>query len=261
MMNDNKKRLWDNYEDALFALVMNDFAEIEGEKLRVENERLKQDLSIQVPKAFDQKCLKLIRAEYARSQRTQLMRSAKKVFTRFAVVAAILALLGISVCAVFPSVRRAFLNAAIEITDRATIFTFTDRVESDAPPSSQVNSETPITFGNYQLTWLPEGYEEVETTFNGKYQTVTYANADVSNEFIMLTLFTQSGPVLNVDTEDAQIENISVNGNTAMLVTKGNSIKVLWTDEKTGVFLCVLARGVSETATLSFVNGLIPLDQ
>lgn len=43
MSGENRQQLLENYEDALFALLMDDFAEREGEKLKAENERLKQD--------------------------------------------------------------------------------------------------------------------------------------------------------------------------------------------------------------------------
>ena len=56
MSGENRQQLLENYEDALFALLMDDFAEREGEKLKAENERLKQDPAAQPPEELDQKC-------------------------------------------------------------------------------------------------------------------------------------------------------------------------------------------------------------
>lgn len=265
LSGENRQQLLENYEDALFALLMDDFAEREGEKLKAENERLKQDPAAQPPEELDQKCRRIIRAEYAKAQRKRLAHSAgsvfAKVFTRIAVAAAVISVLCISAYAAFPAVRRAALNTVIEITDRAAIFTFTDRAEDETEPSEREDQTEKPTLANYQITWLPEGYTEVDTQINRNYQDATYAGDDTLREFIMLTLFTGSGPVLSVDTENAQIERVLVNGNDAMLVIKGNSIKVLWTDEKTGMFLCVLTRNISEESALTFARGLIPLDR
>ena len=38
-----RERLLEEYEDSLFALIMDEFAEEEGKRLLEENERLKQD--------------------------------------------------------------------------------------------------------------------------------------------------------------------------------------------------------------------------
>ena len=56
LSGENRQQLLENYEDALFALLMDDFAEREGEKLKAENERLKQDPAAQPPEELDQKC-------------------------------------------------------------------------------------------------------------------------------------------------------------------------------------------------------------
>lgn len=89
MSGENRQQLLENYEDALFALLMDDFAEREGEKLKAENERLKQDPAAQPSEELDQKCRRIIRAEYAKAQRKQLAHSAgsvfSKAFTRIAV--------------------------------------------------------------------------------------------------------------------------------------------------------------------------------
>lgn len=114
------------------------------------------------------------------------------------------------------------MNTVIEITDRAAIFTFTDRAEDETEPSEREDQTEKPMLANDQITWLPEGYTEVDTQINRNYQDATYAGDDTLREFIMLTLVTGSGPVLSVDTENAQIERVLVNGNDAMLVIKGN---------------------------------------
>ena len=54
------EELQDNYEDALFALLMDEFAEREGERLLEENERLKSDPDIVISDELDRQCIKKI---------------------------------------------------------------------------------------------------------------------------------------------------------------------------------------------------------
>lgn len=51
----SKEQLWEDYEDALFAILMSKIAEFEGERLYEENERLKRNPAAEVPPEFDRK--------------------------------------------------------------------------------------------------------------------------------------------------------------------------------------------------------------
>jgi len=51
----SKEQLWEDYEDALFALLMDKVAEDEGVRLYEENERLRRDPAAEVPPEFDRK--------------------------------------------------------------------------------------------------------------------------------------------------------------------------------------------------------------
>lgn len=58
---DRNDRLYSEYEDALFALLMDKVAQEEGARLLEENERLKDDPDAAVPPELDQKTLETIR--------------------------------------------------------------------------------------------------------------------------------------------------------------------------------------------------------
>ena len=51
----SKEQPWEDYEDALFALLMDKVAEDEGVRLYEENERLRRDPAAEVPPEFDRK--------------------------------------------------------------------------------------------------------------------------------------------------------------------------------------------------------------
>jgi len=57
------EKLVERYEDALFALMMEDVAETEGEKLQELNEQLKRDPSAEIPRELDERCIRTITSE------------------------------------------------------------------------------------------------------------------------------------------------------------------------------------------------------
>ena len=62
------ERLREQYEDALFALLMEGVAESEGEEALRLNEELKKDPNAEVPKDVQKRCEKTIRSAFAQKQ-------------------------------------------------------------------------------------------------------------------------------------------------------------------------------------------------
>ena len=54
-----REQLQEQYEDALFALLMDELARSEGEKLLEENERLKQEPDADIPDDVMKRCCKV----------------------------------------------------------------------------------------------------------------------------------------------------------------------------------------------------------
>lgn len=63
-----REQLQEEYEDALFALLMYDVAELEGRHAAEENERLLNDPNARVPEDLDRKCLQLINRHFLRKK-------------------------------------------------------------------------------------------------------------------------------------------------------------------------------------------------
>lgn len=69
-----REQLQDEYEDALFALLMYDVAQLEGQRAEAENERLQNDPNAEVPEEVNQRCLRTIRRYFFKKK---LLRIAK----------------------------------------------------------------------------------------------------------------------------------------------------------------------------------------
>lgn len=64
----SREQLQEEYEDALFALMMDYVAEVEGKRLLAENEALKNNPAVQIPESLDQRCLQTIQRAFLRKK-------------------------------------------------------------------------------------------------------------------------------------------------------------------------------------------------
>lgn len=204
-----RENLQEQYEDALFALLMDDLAWQEGERLLEENERLKNDPDAEVPEEVMARCRRVINREFAKKQASKVGRTSWNVLKRVAAVACVTVLLFTVALAASETVRINTLNLVISVFDRYTDYSFV--------PTSEVSADTAIS--GYEVGWVPEGFVLTEQDHN-QYRTWNYYERD-SNEVLRVTLETFSeGAVTSVDTEDAVVEEITINGQSITLVTK-----------------------------------------
>ena len=159
-----REELRDNYEDALFALLMDEFAEREGERLLEENERLKLDPDIVISDELDRRCIKTI----AKGKRRKVKYAAYRMISRVAVaVLAVVVLFGTAYAA-FPEVRIRTLNLIIELSDQAASLTMggaNNSMQNDDGASAELNEDG--TLRGYRLPEIPEGTIQTQVYLPG----------------------------------------------------------------------------------------------
>ena len=74
-----RQKLQDAYEDALFALLMEDVIEEEGKRLAEENEQLKNDPSAAVPEELHERCVETIHRAFGKGYKKEKRRKTGKV--------------------------------------------------------------------------------------------------------------------------------------------------------------------------------------
>ncbi len=252
-----REKLQEAYEDALFALLMEDVIEEEGQRLTEKNEQLKQDPSAAVPYELNERCMKTIHHAYGQRYRKEknkrIGRSFTRAFSRAAAVVVICMLLFSVAYAVSPDIRVATLNLLIDISDVKTILS----VESnDAPQASYDNSEAAQAvyeqFG-YRIPEMPEGFELADSTIINISANLKYENNSGSS--INLKFVKTSGGEYSTDTESAlRIENISINGLNGLLVSKDNWIRITWTNTDQNVFVSIIGTEVAEDLLWNIIN-------
>ena len=106
----SRKDLMEQYEDAMFSVMMDEIMSEEGRELLKENERLKADPDFVIPEEVDRRSLKTIARYFSKQKRTRAAHAVWRVFQRISVAAFTAMLLFTGIYAVSPEVRTVTLN-------------------------------------------------------------------------------------------------------------------------------------------------------
>jgi len=247
----SREILYENYEDALFALLITEVAEEEGRLYLEENDKLNQDTSAEFPETLDKKCHRVIKHEYLRNNRRKVLRIARRVVNKVAVVALISLLLFTTAYALVPEFRVRTLNMLIEITDIATLLT----INGDA---GNITSEEPKSeFFGYVLPNTPDGFIIADQGSDSRSVWITYKNDE--GAVITINICGSFTSVYAVDTEDADnVEQIEIHGYEGLLIEKLNRVHIVWGDIDKGKYINVTCINLDKDTVLSLANSMHP---
>lgn len=228
-----KEKLRDNYEDALFALLMESVMEEEGKKLLQENERLKADPEFEVPEEASRRCVKAIKKAFAKKNGKAAGKVIYRTFSKVAVVAVLCGLLFTAAYAAIPDVRVKTLNLLIETSDVATRLTIAG--EGSAANMGKPRpgaAEGGVILLGYQFPDAPDGFV-LNSARSGSGAMTAWSFFQNENgatiEYLVHSFPTETP--LEVDSEDADLVlDIMVQNHAGMLVKKGNRTDIAWVD-------------------------------
>ena len=264
------ERLREQYEDALFALLMEGVAESEGEEALRLNEELKKDPNAEVPKDVQKRCEKTIRSAFAQKQLRATGRTAARWLTKVAVVAVLGGLMFTAAFALSEDVRVATLNALIQVMDDRTQITFNDQLGQENQSATNVNPD-PQYSNSIELEWLPEGFQLESSESNDMRERITYANSVGALIEVTVTPY-ESGLTYNFDTEDSAQSTVTVQGHPATLYTASEDMirlrytnqnmpdiwsdqTLLWIDEEIQIIIKIFANNLTENELLRLADG------
>lgn len=230
-----REQLQEQYEEALFALLMDEVAVIEGQKALEENERIKNDPSARVPEEIDIHCRKLIERRFTSKTIRQVGHTTYIAFRRVAVVALVGAMLFGATFAASPTLRRNTLNLLIEVSDIDTSLRLRGTQESLAP-----------TISSFIVGWIPEGFQLVSENRDRFSTGARYESENGGFIDIYLDYRGVENGVFSIDTEDAAVQRVNINGNTALLIEKEQEFHIAWLDEERTCFIDIFAKGITE---------------
>lgn len=267
----NREQLWEDYEEARFALLMDALAEAEGEEALRLSEALNRDPEGALPPEVDRRCEAVIREAFVQRRLHATGRTAVRWLTKVLVAAMLGAVMFAAAFALSEDVRVATLNAVIEVMDDRTQITFEgaggDAGGTAAPPAEGTAAEEWTDPDGIALEWVPEGFE-LEKDQSDK---VTYRN-DAGDEILVTVDQYSEDLVYTFDTEDRTAKTVEVQGHQATLYTATENklqltnellgtefwsdMIVVWMDDANQEIWFVSATNLTEEEMLRLAEGV-----
>lgn len=285
-MDKEYEALLENYEEAMMRLVMYRVAQEDGKQLLEEAEQLEAS-GFEVPKEFDEKCLKLIREASApmgqkpiqllngshRSETRTRSHPRLRMVGRMALAAVLAAALLFTVaCAASPKFREGVLQFFTRVEEIGTYFTFYSNGADTPAPS--VSSPLIIKDGMpFEFTYIPEGYEiNIREAFDGGVFGTDYLciyvdpNNDPNNFIFEINCIGEETGVL-LDTEDAQVTEMKIRGYDGYHIQKihsisgRNIISYVWFDLENELMFQYTSVGISAEESSRIFDSIVIYSQ
>lgn len=271
----NREQLWEDYEEARFALLMDTLAEAEGEEALRLSEALNRDPKGALPPEVDRRCEAVIREAFVQRRLHATGRTAVRWLTKVLVAAMLGAVMFAAAFALSEDVRVATLNAVIEVMDDRTQITFEgaggDTGGTAAPPAEGTAAEDGLEYHyNIALEWVPEGFE-LEGGIEGGSDLVSYLSPVDGLLEVSVTPYSQSS-VYNLNTEGCTKQEITVQGHPAELYVTGeemlqkrfsmtgfdiwSDMMIYWIDENNRVIVQIDATNLTEEEMIRLAEGV-----
>lgn len=223
----SRDKLIENYEDALFALMMDTMAQSEGTRLLQENEALQADAGATVPPEIHKHCLKTIRSGLVRRNSVVSFCTTGRLLGRLTAAVFITAALFTAAFASSSSFRTGTLNLLMDIDAELVQWSF------------ETEDDTTLDTVSLELLWLPDGYvleEEANSVFSS---TLTYRNSS-GGKIRISSLKGSHTAMEQTDKEDADYwDECIIHGASAVVIKKGSKISISWFDPNYAVLIDV----------------------
>lgn len=232
-----KEKLYEQYEDAFFALLMEEVAEAEGTELLEKNEQLQADPNAAVPEIVTKRCLNVIENHYRKSKRRQTARHAAHVLNRVAMVILVPILLFAFVFAASETVRVKTLNFVIEEFHDGTAFFFQSE---DTAQDSAFPDVLSIALQSVPKDFSLVSYQEDRVSDYYVFQNA--ADAEIS---IRIWRLQGENATVQIDTENADVQYEDIFGQNIMIVHKNEVYQIAWICEDQQYMMVVRGINVS----------------
>lgn len=255
------EQLRTEYDEALFALLMEDAMQTEGHALWMENERLKTHSDASISPEADARIYAAIAAAYRNKRRQAKAVKIRRFFSRSLAAIFIAAVLVSIGCAVNPQVKARTQILMTKVTEKATILFASDGTDIDELDGESEDSQCELEHLDYELTYIPAGFYQYSEYDTEHFNCQEFKNEDNDNAQITVMISHSHGNMLSsMDTENADvIENININGNNGLLVIKGSRIHIETYDVNAMDFIEVIGMDTDKETVIKIAEGIQPI--
>lgn len=240
-----QEMLYEQYNDALFRLLMHSVAQHQGQQYQEENQALKAQEGGPSETA-KRRCLRTISRQVRRGHARAAARTASRVLSKAAVVM----LLVISCLTAAFAVSPVFRSDAL----RWAVATFGDHAEYRFN-----QTEGGVQYQGIEVGWLPEGYELVENqntkgTISRRY--IRPSGSVEQRVDIRVMNFDGEG-VFKVDTEANQLYQTIVHDTLATVIQRDESMQIIWMYPESNCIVMLCGDNISTETALRIAQSIV----
>lgn len=235
MSDQRKQQLVEQYEDLALSMLMEDYAQAEGERLLREFEEAERNGELpEMPEELDRKCRNLIETSFAKQARGQRLKKIVRMASKAAVYAAVF--LGLSTITILSvdALRMPVLNFLMDQSGRYSTVVY----QND--PVTQIPEGDPV-LARFESN-LPEGYQVVDSNIDNANGFIYCENADKRS---INLFFTKAVGGLNIDAEVTEYIDLSFCGYEAVFWEK-NGHNLMWLDDDSEIVYTLFSNGLDE---------------
>lgn len=240
-----QEMLYEQYNDALFRLLMHSVAQHQGQQYQEENQALKAQEGGPSETA-KRRCLRTFSRQVRRGHARAAARTASRVLSKAAVVM----LLVISCLTAAFAVSPVFRSDAL----RWAVATFGDHAEYRFN-----QTEGGVQYQGIEVGWLPEGYELVENQNTNGTISRRYIRPSGSVEQrvdIRVMNFDGEG-VFKVDTEANQLYQTIVHDTLATVIQRDESMQIIWMYPESNCIVMLCGDNISTETALRIAQSIV----
>lgn len=240
-----QEMLYEQYNDALFRLLMHSVAQHQGQQYQEENQALKAQEGGPSETA-KHRCLRTISRQVRRGHARAAARTASRVLSKAAVVM----LLVISCLTAAFAVSPVFRSDAL----RWAVATFGDHAEYRFN-----QTEGGVQYQGIEVGWLPEGYELVRSRTTDATILHYYVKAtDTAEQRIEVQILKFDGAgIFKVDTEADQVYQVSVQNTLATVIERNGCVQITWMYPKSNYIVMLCSDSISTETALRIAQSIV----
>ena len=229
-----QEMLYEQYNDALFRLLMHSVAQHQGQQYQEENQALKAQEGGPSETA-KRRCLRTISRQVRRGHARAAARTASR---------------GLSKAAGVMLLSPVFRSAAL----RWAVATFGDHAEYRFN-----QTEGGVQYQGIEVGWLPEGYELVESDVTSVTMSRLYTKSDTNMEHrIKLQIIAFDGDgIFKIDTEADQVYQVSVQNTLATVIQREGSIQITWMYPESNCIVMLYGDNISAETALRIAQNVV----
>ena len=247
-MDERRNNLEDRFSDAALALLMDRFAEDDGEALWQQYLTGSQPM----PQDLDQRFQKQIQKALSRQLRETYRIRTRKLVLQMTAALTLVLLLTVSLVTSVEALRVPVLNFLLKHSPRATTVLFTH-----APSQRHTQLDELL---HILKSRVPEDYTlELERIYRDEsaeppaVTSVFLAFQNADHHLLSIQVAPAEG-VRNIDTEDAEITSMTLAEQKAILMEKAPEMRVLWINDAQGLVYDIYAGSMEKSDFLDYVT-------